>query len=375
MDQAISTEVLSNRFAQLRLAREIVETEGQALIGLSKRLGDSFCDAVGLLFHCRGSVIACGMGKAGLIGQKIAATLSSTGTRSHFLHPAEAVHGDLGRIGSGDVILMLSQSGETSEVTLLLPSLLSLGTQIIAITAKAHSTLARAAKTTIDLGVVDEACPLRLAPSTSTTAMLAVGDALALVVSQMRGFRREDFARFHPGGSLGRKLSRVDDQLRPLGQCRVASEDLSARRVFIEHRRSGRRSGAVMLVDSSGRLTGIFTDSDLARLFESTRENELDQPISQIMTRQPATLPSGSMLSEAIDLMSNRKISELPIVDERGAPIGMIDITDMVSLMPEADGANTPVISTRIAQPKHSTQFPAAEDGGVTLPFPEPTAE
>ena len=368
MDSARAADIQTNRFAQLRLACEIVETEGQALVALSKRLGDGFCDAVDLLYQAQANVIVSGMGKAGLIGQKIAATLASTGTRSHFLHPAEAVHGDLGRIASGDVVLMLSQSGETSEVTQLLPSLAALNTELIAITGNAGSTLAQAAHVTLDLGVVNEVCPLRLAPSTSTTAMLAIGDALALVVSQMRGFRREDFARFHPGGSLGRKLSRVDQQLRPIDQCRVARETLTARQVFIEHRRSGRRSGAVMLVDEQGRLTGIFTDSDLARLFESAREAQLDLPISELMTKQPAALPSGSLLSVAVDLMAQRKISELPIIDRQGAPIGMIDITDIVSLMPQEDEENRSAASPQAALSEDPTMSPRV-DQSATLPF------
>ncbi len=206
---------------QLRDAREIIQLESRALWKLADRLDGEFCRAVEQLFGCRGSVIVSGMGKAGLIGQKIAATLASTGTRSHYLHPAEAVHGDLGRIHHEDVLLILSQSGETEEVVRLLPSLTTLGVPIVAVTGSRTSTLARAATVTIDLGPLKEACSLGLAPSTSTTAMLAMGDALALVTSRMRAFRREDFARFHPAGNLGRRLSRVDDCMRPLAQCRA----------------------------------------------------------------------------------------------------------------------------------------------------------
>ena len=203
-------------FEQLRFARQVILTESRALAQVANRLDGEFCRAVQLVFQCRGSVIVCGIGKAGLVGQKIMATLASTGTPSHCLHPAEAVHGDLGRVNRNDLILILSQSGETEEIVRLLPSLVELGVPIAAITGQAASTLGRTATVTIELGPLEEAGTLGLAPSTSTTAMLAVGDALALVVSQIRRFGREDFARFHPGGSLGYKLSKVEHHMRPL---------------------------------------------------------------------------------------------------------------------------------------------------------------
>ena len=286
------------------------------------------------LYRCRGSVIVSGIGKAGLIGQKVMATLASTGTRSHFLHPAEAMHGDLGRIHADDVALVLSQSGETEEIVRLLPSLVEFGVPIVAVTCRAESTLARAAAATIDLGPLEEACGLGLAPSTSTTAMLAVGDALALVVSRMRDFRREDFARFHPAGSLGRKLSKVEHYWRPLAQCRVASEGRTVREVFATVSVPGRRTGAIMLVDVGGRLSGIFTDSDLARLFENRRDHELDGPIRDVMTPRPTTIRAGSMMADAVALLAQRKISELPVVDAVGRPVGLIDVTDVVGLLP-----------------------------------------
>jgi arabinose-5-phosphate isomerase len=330
-----STESIS-RAAQLRYAREIIELEGRALAHLAERLDHEFCRAVDTLFRCRGSVIASGMGKAGLIAQKIAATLASTGTRSHWLHPAEAVHGDLGRIRSDDVVLLFSQSGETEEVVRLLPSLAEFGVPIVAITARRTSTLGRAAQVVIELGPLQEACEHGLAPSTSTTAMLACGDALALVTSRMRDFRREDFARFHPAGSLGRQLSKVDEFMRPLAQCRLAGQGIAVRQVFVEHVQAGRRTGAIMLVDKSGKLAGLFTDSDLARLFEHKRDAAIDQPIREVMTAQPCTVPLGSMMPDAVAIMAERKISELPVIDRRGRPAGMLDITDVVSLFPEA---------------------------------------
>ncbi len=321
---------------QLLYAREIIDIEAQALLALGRRLDANFCRAVEIVFGCAGSVIVSGMGKAGLIGQKLAATLASTGTRSHFLHPGEAVHGDLGRIHQHDVLLILSQSGETEEVVRLLPSLASFGTRVIAITGRPKSALGRAAHVVLDLGPLQEACSLGLAPSTSTTAMLALGDALALVTSRMRDFRKEDFARFHPAGALGRQLSKVDDFMRPIEECRVASRDLTVREIFARRRPSGRRAGAIMLTDGAGLLAGIFTDSDLVRLFESRRDAALDGPIHAVMTCHPLTAPQGSMMVDAVAILAERKISELPVVDADGRPVGMIDITDVVSLFPEA---------------------------------------
>jgi arabinose-5-phosphate isomerase len=345
MDAAAKTTTpgVLSPFEQLRFARQVILTESRALAQLADRLnGEEFCRAVQCVFRCRGSVIVCGMGKAGLVGQKIMATLASTGTPSHCLHPAEAVHGDLGRVQRNDTIVMLSQSGETEEIVRLLPSLIELGTPIVAITSRATSSLGRAATVTLELGDLEEACALGLAPSTSTTAMLAVGDALALVVSQMRQFSREDFARFHPGGSLGNKLSRVENHMRPLEQCRVADENQTVREVLVGASLPGRRSGAIMLVGDQERLTGIFTDSDLARLFEHRRDGELDSSISGVMTKNPLRVEVTSMMVDAVTLMAGRKISELPVVDADGKPVGLIDITDVVALLPkETNSAET----------------------------------
>ena len=220
----------------------------------ARRLDEEFCRAADCLYHCRGSAIVTGIGKAGLIGQKIMATLASTGTRSHFLHPAEAVHGDLGRIHGDDVVLVLSQSGETEEIVRLLPPLAEAAVPIIAITGKATSTLARAARAVIDLGPTGRGLPAGAGASSSTAAMLAVGDALALVVSRMRGFARDDFARYHPAGNLGLQLSKVQQHMRPLEHCRVARQEETVRQVLVRVSVPGRRSGATMLIDAAGRL-------------------------------------------------------------------------------------------------------------------------
>jgi arabinose-5-phosphate isomerase len=318
-------------FQQIQYAREIIRLEAAALRQLADRLNADFAQAVSHIYHCNTNVIVTGMGKAGLIGQKIAATLASTGSRSHFLNPAEAFHGDLGRIHRGDVVLVLSQSGQTEEVVRLLPSLTDLNVTIVAITRDRQSPLGQAATVVLELGPLQEACALGLAPSTSTTAMLAYGDALALVASRMRAFSREDFARFHPGGSLGRKLTKVDQLMRPLDQCRWAYQSETLRHVLSKNPIEGRRSGAVVIVDEKDQLAGIFTDSDLARLFESHRESALDKPIREVMTQQPIVVPSGSMVSDAVAIMAERKLSELPVIDSGGKPLGLLDITDLVN--------------------------------------------
>jgi arabinose-5-phosphate isomerase len=332
---------------QLALAGEILRSEAAAILSLAERLDRTFPRAIDILFHCRGSVLVAGIGKAGLIGQKVAATFASTGTRSHFLHPAEAMHGDLGRIHREDCLLILSYSGETEEVLRMLPSVLEFGTPIVAMTGNLESPLARSAAVTLDLGSIREACSLGLAPSTSTTAMLALGDALALVMSRMRQFGPRDFVRFHPGGSLGRRLTSVNEVMRPLAECRVASANLTVREVFTTLQRPGRRTGAIMLLDAHGRLEGIFTDSDLARLLESQRDSAIHEPVRSVMTLQPKTVRSGSSLSEAWETLAGRKLSELPVVDEQGRPLGLVDITDVLSLAPPQEALQKKIDSAR----------------------------
>jgi arabinose-5-phosphate isomerase len=315
-------------------AREVLRIEAEALERVRVRLGGSIARAADMVYHCTGSVIVTGMGKAGHVGQKLAATLASTGTRAFPLHPAEAVHGDLGRIRGDDVVLALSQSGETDEVLRLVPAIRRIGAGLIAITERAGSSLGQAADLCVALGPIEEACPLGLAPSASTTALMAVGDALALLVSRMRDFRAEDFALYHPGGSLGRKLSRVEDVMRTGHQLRRAHVDETVREVFIRLAGPRRRSGAVLIVDEQEVLLGIFTDSDLARLFEKRREADLDRPIGEVMTPDPVQVAVGATLAEAIEAMKARKISELPVVDGGGRPVGLIDLTDLIGLVP-----------------------------------------
>ncbi len=321
---------------QLQAGREVIRAEGQALLALSQRLSREFCDAADLIYSCQGSVIISGMGKAGLVGSKIVATLASTGTPSHFLHPGEAMHGDLGRVVPGDVVLLLSFSGETEEILCLLDPLGAREIPVMAITGKPSSRLGRAARVTLDLGPLDEACPLGLAPTTSTTAMMAMGDALAMVLSRMRQFRPQDFARYHPAGSLGRRLSLVEDVMRPLSDCRVSQQSKSVRQMLIDVSRPGRRTGAIMLTDDErGALTGVFTDSDLARLLENQRDSALDSPVSRVMTCHPTVIEQGDSLSAAIRIFAEGRISELPVVKGDGCPIGLIDVTDIMGLLPD----------------------------------------
>ena len=326
----------------LAFAREVLRIEAEALERVRERLGGTIARVADLVYRCPGSVIVTGMGKAGLVGQKLAATLASTGTRAFPLHPAEAVHGDLGRIRADDVVIALSQSGETEEVLRLLPALRRLGAVLVAITERASSSLGQAADLCIALGPVEEACPLGLAPSASTTVLMAVGDALALLVSRLRDFRAEDFALYHPAGSLGRKLSRVEDVMRTDRQLRRAHPGQTVREVLVAGGGPRRRSGAVLIEDDESRLLGIFTDSDLARLFERRREADLDRPIGEVMTADPVQITVGAMLSEAVDVMKLRKISELPVVDRGGYLVGLIDLTDLIGLVPaefESDAA------------------------------------
>jgi arabinose-5-phosphate isomerase len=318
----------------LAFAREVLRIEAQAVERVRDRLGLSIARAAELIFRCSGSVIVTGMGKAGLVGQKLAATLASTGTRAFPLHPAEAVHGDLGRIRSGDVVIALSQSGETDEVLRLIPALRRLGASLVAVTERASSSLGRMADLCVALGPIEEACPLGLAPSASTTALMAVGDALALLVSRMRDFRAEDFALYHPAGSLGRKLLRVEDVMRTGMRIRRARADETVRAVFVRLAGPRRRSGAVLIEDEDQRLLGIFTDSDLARLFEKRRESDLDRPIGEVMTVDPIQITVGATLAEAVEILKARKISELPVVDRGGYLVGLIDLTDLLALVP-----------------------------------------
>jgi arabinose-5-phosphate isomerase len=324
---------------RLGYARQLVRAEAAALEQVAGRLDGSFLQAVDLLYGCAGRVALTGTGKSADVGQKIAGTLNSTGTRAYVLDATRAVHGDLGMIHPNDVVLALSHSGESEEIVRLLGPLRQLASALVALTSNPQSSLARHADVALVYGPLEEVCPLGLAPSASTTAMIVLGDALAFVLLQMRAFTREDFARYHPAGSLGRKLLKVEAVMRRDDELRLASHCQTVREVFATARRRGRRTGAVILTDDDGRLCGLFTDSDLARLFEQHRDSALDRPIAEVMTAGPITVPLGTRVIDALEVLSRHKISELPVVDGDGRPAGLLDITDLIGLVPAEEGA------------------------------------
>jgi len=323
---------------RLAYACQIVRAEAAALELVAQRLDNCFLEAVELLQQLTadggGRVAVTGIGKSADVGQKLAGTLNSTGTRAYVLDATRAVHGDLGMVHPDDVVLMLSHSGESEEIVRLLGPLNELARAVIAVTGNADSTLARRADVALVYGPLEEVCPLGLAPSASTTAMIALGDALAFVLSQERDFTQEDFARFHPAGNLGHKLMKVETVMRQSGELRMAAATDSVRQVFAQSRLRGRRTGAIMLLDEGGCLSGIFTDSDLARLIEARRDAALDRPIAEVMTAQPYTVPVGTRVLEAVEIMRQHKISELPVVESDGRPVGLLDITDLIGLVP-----------------------------------------
>ena len=313
-------------------ARGVIQAEAAAVEGLLDRLGTGFEEAARMVFSCSHQVVLSGIGKAGIIARKISATLCSTGTPSIFLHAAEAIHGDLGRVRPDDLCIVLSYGGETDEVTRLLQQLKKMGVAIIGMTGRKDSTLGRHADVVLDLGEMEEACPLGLAPSATTTAMLALGDALALTVLKMHDFKAEDFALYHPGGSLGRKLLKVEEVMRKGPDLPLARDNLTIREVLVSLTRIKRRSGAAVLADADGKLTGIFGDADLRRLLEKDAAGVLDRPIADVMTRDPKRITAGLLASEAIHLINQYHIDELPVVDADDRAVGLVDVQDLVAV-------------------------------------------
>ena len=324
----------------LDLARSALEAESRAIASLVEQVGDSFAAAATAIFECTGKVVLTGIGKAGLIAQKVSATLASTGTQSIFLHPVEALHGDLGRLQREDVVIALSHSGETEEIVRLLDHIKARGAKLIALTGLDGSTLVRYADITVRYGDVQEACPHGLAPTVSTTCMLALGDALALTVMQMRDFKPEDFSVFHPGGSLGRKLLKVEEAMSFKGEDRlhVVSDQLTLAEALAEAEEVERRTGAMLLVDADNKLSGILTDADLRRILVNRgRENILDMPVADVMTRDPRRIHAGELASEALAILNEYRIDELPVVDDNGRPVGVIDVQDLLGIKTVSD--------------------------------------
>jgi len=312
----------------LKRARQVFDIEAKAVQELKNGLGADFRRAVKIIMSCKGRVVVTGMGKAGIIGQKLSATLASTGTPSLFLHSAEAIHGDLGRVTREDSVVILSNSGETDEVKKLLPLLKKMGAKVVAVTGNASSSLAKYSDAVLNTCVKKEACPLGLAPTSSTTAMLAMCDALAVCLVDLRGFKEQDFAFYHPGGALGKRLLlKVEDIMRkgPANPVVEEGTKISAVLLKITHARAGSAS----VVDSKGRLSGIFTDGDLRRNLESGK-SITGLPVREVMTRNPVRVRAQMLAAEAVRLLQEKKIDELPVVDEKSRPVGLLDVQDLL---------------------------------------------
>lgn len=312
----------------LKMAREVLSTEAKAIQRLTRRIGSEFERAVTEMARCKGRVIISGMGKPGFIARKIAATLASTGTPSLFLHPAEAIHGDLGMVKKEDLVIAISNSGETEEIVRMLSTLKKIGVTLIALTSNTKSPLAKNADIVLDLGIDREACPLNLAPSTSTTAALAMGDALALSLLKKRGFRQEDFALLHPGGSLGRKLLKVSDLMRTGKNNPVVNENTPLEKALLVI--TSARAGSCTLINKKRKLTGIFTDGDLRRHLGDDGGLILKQPVKKFATLEPLRVYQDQLAVEALNLLRAKNIDELPVVDREQRVLGMLDVQDLL---------------------------------------------
>jgi arabinose-5-phosphate isomerase len=317
----------------LDYARRVIRAEAEAIASMTRVIDGAFAQAAERVYRCTGSCIISGIGKAGIIGRKISATLASTGTPSHFLHPAEAVHGDLGRLRREDIVIVLSYGGETDEILRLINLVKQLQIRLIAITSDGDSTLSRHSDVVLCLGKLNEACPLGVAPSVSTACMLALGDALAFTVMKARHFSVEDYVRFHPGGSLGTRLMTVEQSMmfRPGERLPLARLGDTIRAV-LEATRDVKRHGAVMIVEESGRLAGIITDADLRRLLTRCGPAALDLQAGEVMTAGCKRIRADALASEATALFHKYRIDELPVVDADDRPVGLIDVQDIVTI-------------------------------------------
>lgn len=311
-------------------ARQVLKIEADSIRRLSSRINKDFEKALGLIFASKGRVVVTGMGKAGIVGQKISATLASTGTPSLWLHSVEAIHGDLGRVRKEDVVIVTSNSGETEEIVRLIPHIKKIGAKLIAITGNVHSTLAKNSDGILDVSIKEEACPLGLAPMASTTTMLAMGDALCAALMDKRGFKRSDFAFLHPGGDLGKRLLlKVEDIMRKGDRNPIVKENQKVKDVLLAITAS--RAGSATVVDERGRLKGIFTDGDLRRHVEEDT-GLLKRKVRDVMTKRPKALKKGCLAVEALRVLREYKIDEIPIVDEKGRAIGLVDVQDLLKV-------------------------------------------
>ena len=309
-------------------AREVLSIEASAIVALKPRIGKEFKRALELILKSKGRVVVSGMGKTGIIAQKFSATLASTGTPSLFLHLAEASHGDLGKVTADDVVIILSNSGSTDEVKQLLPFLKKLGSRIISLTGNKKSILAKHSDVILDVSVKKEACPLGLAPTASTTATLAMADALAVCLLELKGFKEKDFAFFHPGGALGRQLLlKVEDIMRTGKSNPVVSDEKRVSEVLLKITQA--RAGAASVVNRQGKLVGIFTDGDLRRHLE-TDEELPKRKIKEVMTKNPLVVRKDRLAAEALHILEDRKIDEVPVVDEKRRLVGLLDVQDLL---------------------------------------------
>ncbi len=317
----------------LDYAREVIKAEAEAIGSVTPIVDDSFAEAAGMIYNCTGSCIVSGIGKAGIIGQKISATMASTGTPSHFLHPVEAVHGDLGRLRNNDIVIVLSYGGETDEIIRLINLVKQLQIKLIAITGDSESTLSKYADVVLCMGQMSEACPLGVAPSVSTACMLAIGDALAFTVMKARNFSVEDYARFHPGGSLGAKLITVEQSMmfRP-GEKLPIAQVTDTVKELLEKTSDVKRHGAVMVVDKVGKLAGIVTDADLRRLVTQQGQRAFQFKAGDIMTADCKRIRADALAAEATAIFHKYRIDDLPVVDSDNRPVGLIDVQDIVTI-------------------------------------------
>jgi arabinose-5-phosphate isomerase len=317
----------------LDYARKVIQAEADAIKSVTPIVDASFAKAVEMFYNCTGSCIVSGIGKAGIIGQKISATLASTGTPSHFLHPAEAIHGDLGRLRKNDIVIVLSYGGETDEVIRLINLVKQLELKLIAITGDSESTLSKHSDVVLCMGKMSEACPLGVAPSVSTACMLAIGDALAFTVMKGRKFSVEDYARFHPGGSLGAKLITVEQSMIfKRGEKLPIAKTTDTIKQLLEKTGGVKRHGAVMIVDKDGKLAGIVTDADLRRLMTKQGLSAFEYKASDIMTADCKKTRADALAAEATAIFHKYRIDELPVVDADDKPVGLIDVQDILTI-------------------------------------------
>ncbi len=312
----------------IKLAKNVLDIEARAISDLKKNINADFVKAAQIILNSKGRVVVTGVGKTGIIGQKLSATLSSTGTPSLFLHSAEAIHGDLGRVTHDDTVIILSYSGESEEIKKLLPVLKKIGSQIISITGNQKSLMARYSDVVLNTRVAKEACPLGLAPTASTTAMLAMSDALAVCLLELKGFKEKDFAFFHPGGTLGRKLLlKVEDIMRKGSANPVVKEDKKVSEVLVKITQA--RAGSASVVDKKGILSGIFTDGDLRRHLEIDPYLAA-RKVKDVMTKSPTVVNPDMLAAQAMRIMQEKKIDELPVVDRNQKPVGLLDVQDLL---------------------------------------------